>query len=143
MNIGTYLKKLLVNSSVYYTVITVFYVVIMWVVNLEDDTFLLPASRLLLNFIFSFLAAAAWGLYRMPRLPSAARLLLHYGILTLAFYLCFLFPAFMNGAQVFIGIVVFTALYFAIMGIGALFLARFRVNAEQASPYSEQYKKRS
>lgn len=142
MKLGQYFKKLLVNASVYYTVITVFYVVIMWVVNLEDDTFLLPADRLLLNFVFAALAAAAWGLYRMPRLAGAVRLLLHYGILVLAFYLCFLLPASMTGAQVFIGIALFTAVYFAIMGIAMLFLSRFRANAEQEAPYTNQYKKK-
>lgn len=142
MKLGQYLKKLLVHTSVYYTLITVLYVILMWVVNIEDDTFLLPADRLLLNFVFSALAAGAWSLYRLPRLHGAIRLLLHYGVLTLAFYLCFLLPASMRGAQVLIGIVLFTAVYFIILGLATLFLSRFRANAEQETPYAEQYKKK-
>ena len=142
MNPKKIFQSLLVNTSIYFTLITVVYVAIVWLVNVEDDTFLVSVDRLLLNFVFSALAAGAWTLSRLPRIRGAARLLLHYGILTLSFYLCFLLYAGMNGAQVLIGLAIFTVCYFAVWGISTLFLSRFRANAEQEAPYAEQYKKK-
>ena len=142
MNVKTFCKKLLVNASVYYALITVAYVAILCVVNIEDDTFLIPADRLLFNALFSLLASAAWSISRLPQLTGGWRLLSHYAILMLSFYLCFLVPASMKAAQTLIGVVLFSAAYFAVMGIALLLRSRFRANAEKEAEYKPQYSKK-
>ena len=142
MNIRTFCKKLLVNASVYYALITVAYVAILCVVNIGDDEFLIPADRLLFNALFALLAAAAWSVYRLPNLAGGWRLLSHYGMLVLSFYVCFLVPASMRTAQALIGVVLFSAAYFAVAGVWALLLSRFRKNAEKEAAYESQYPKK-
>lgn len=142
MNFRTYCKKLLVSASVWYALITVAYLIILWIVNIGDEEFLIPADRLLFNALFALLVAAAQSVRRLPRLEGAWRLLAHYGILLLSFYLCFLVPASMRAAQVLIGLVGFSAVYFAVMGIAALFRSRFRSNAEKEAAYTKQYAKK-
>ena len=83
----------------------------------------------------------AQGLYRVPKLHGAVRLIAHYAILALAFYLCFLLPASMTASQVLIGLFAFTVIYAIVMGVAAFFRARFRANAEQEAPYASQFKK--
>lgn len=141
MNIKTVLKKLLTDSSVYFTLIAALYSLLMLIVNVAEEEVLLSAERLLLMFIFSVLAAMAQALRRLTVLHGAIRLLLHYGILAMAFYLCFLLPASMRAAQVLIGLFAFTILYAVVMGVIAIFRARFRANAEQEEAYTNRYKK--
>lgn len=141
MNIKTLLKKILMTASVYFTVITAIYTLLVMVVNVTEDEILLSAEQLLFNFLFSVLAAIAWQLYRAKSIAGALRLVLHFGITALSFYLCFLLPAGMTSAQVLIGLFAYTLVYFLIVGGTAFFKARFRANAEKEAPYENRYKK--
>ena len=141
MNIKSLFKKILTTTSIYFTVITAIYTLLVMVVNVSSDEILLSAEQLLLNAMFSLLAAIAWQIYRYEKMSGALRRLSHYGITILAFYLCFLLPAGMNAAQVLIGLVAYTLLYFLVVGVIALFKSRFRANAEKEAPYENRYKK--
>ena len=142
MNIRNFFQKLVIHASVWYAIITVVYLIILWVVNIGDDEFLIPALRLLFNALFALLASVAWSVYRLPKPSRGLRLLCHYGILALSFYLCFLVPASMNAAQVLIGIVLFSVVYLVAVGLCALFASRFRANAEKEAAYTKQYSKK-
>ena len=144
MNLKKLLKQLLTDTAVYFAWITAAYALLMLVVHVGEDEVLLPAKNLLLYFAFALLAALAQGLYRFKRLHGALRLLLHYGILALGFYLCFLLPAAMRPVQIMIGLVAFTVVYGVVLGIAALVLARFRKNAAAAQEpaYTRQFKTR-
>ena len=141
MNIKPILKKMLTETSVFFTLIAALYSLMMLVVNVGEKEVLLSAERLLLMFIFSALAAMAQALRRITALHSALRGVLHYLILTMAFYLCFLLPASMRAAQILIGVFVFSIVYLIVAGIVALFRARFRKNAEEAEVYTNRFKK--
>ena len=141
MNIKAILKKLLTDTSIYFTVITAIYTLIMMIVNVSDEAVGLEAERLLLIFVFSALAAFAQFILRLKALHGALRVLLHGGILMLAFYLCFLLPVSMKGAQLLIGLFAFAVVYAIIMALCALFISRFRANSEPDEPYREQFKK--
>lgn len=138
-----FFKKLLVNASVYFTLITAAYALITVFIHVGEERVLLSAVQMLYNFLFALLAAVAWNLYRMPQWSGALRLLLHYGILILAFYACFLFPASMRSAQIIIGIVLFTVLYALLMLIAHAFIAKLRANAQKEVPYEKQFQKKS
>ncbi|MBQ9783181.1 MAG: hypothetical protein IJW44_01530 [Clostridia bacterium] len=141
MEIRKILKKMLSDTALYFTCITVAYALLMIVVNVNEEEILLSAMRLVLNFIFAALAALAQGIYRMKNLHGALRLVAHYGILALAFYLCFLLSLSLPPAQVLIGMVAFTLIYATVMGIGALLVSRFRKNAKEEETYQSQFKK--
>ena len=140
MEIRKFLKKMLRDTSIFFTVISALYTLLLLIANVGDDEVLLPADRLLLIFMFAWLASLAQGVFRMKTLPTAARILLHYAIFALGFYFCFLLPASMTAAQVLVGLVLFTLAYAAVMGIVALFLSRFRTNAKEEEEYKSQFK---
>ena len=142
MNVRQFFKKLIADTSVYFTILAAIYSALMMVVNVTEDEVLLSASRLLYLFLFAVLAALGQSFFRFATLPRAAKLFLYYGILGLAFYLCLLFPANMRGVTVFIGLVFFTLVYFAAAGIVALFVSRFRANKPQDTAYENQFKKK-
>lgn len=141
MNIKQFFKRLLTDTSVYFTLLAAAYSALMLVVNVTEDEVLLSAARLLFLFLFAVLAALGRGVLRARQLPRGVRVLAHYGALLLAFYLCLLLPAGMRAAQVLVGLVLFTVLYFIVAGITALFLARFRANQPEEAHYESQFKK--
>ncbi len=141
MEMKKLLKTMLTETSVFFTVITALYALLMMIVNTGDEEILLSAERLLLNFMFAWLSSLAQALYRMKNVPRVGRSLLRYAVFTLSFYLCFLLPAAMTAPQILIGLVLFTLAYGAIMGIGSLFLTRFRENTRPAQDYQNQFKK--
>jgi cytochrome bd-type quinol oxidase subunit 1 len=49
----------------------------------------------------------------------------------------------MRAAQIFIGLVAFTVVYFIILGTVAVFKSKYRRNAELSEKYQDQYKKQS
>lgn len=141
MEFKTIFKKILADTCLYFTLITVAYTVLMLIVNVGEEEILLSAMRLVLNFVFAVLAALAQGLYRKKDYNGALRLILHYGILAIGFYLCFLLSLSLSAAQILIGMVAFTLIYAVVMGCSALFLSRFRRNAQQEEIYQSQFKK--
>lgn len=141
MNIKQFFKRLLTDTSVYFTLLAAAYSALMLVVNVTEDEVLLSAARLLFLFLFAVLAALGRSVLRARQLPRGVRVLAHYGALLLAFYLCLLLPAGMRAAQVLVGLVLFTVLYFIVAGIAALFLARFRANQPEEAHYESQFKK--
>ena len=141
MDMKKFLKSMLIETSVFFTVITALYALLMMIVNTGDEEILLSAERLLLNFMFAWLSSLAQALYRMKSLSGLGRGLLRYLVFAVSFYLCFLLPSAMNASQTLIGLVLFSLCYAAVMGISALFLARFRANAHPAEEYRNQFKK--
>lgn len=142
MNLKIFLKQAWLRATVYFTVCAALYSLIMAITNVREEEVLLSAEQLLLIFVFAILAGLSQGILRLPTLPGAVRYLCHYGILAIGFYACFLLPAEMRGAQIFIGLVFFTLIYLAVVGLFALFLSRFRANSEKEAHYEPQFKKK-
>ncbi len=142
MDIKASLKRILSRGSVYFTLLTAVYTLLTMLVNVSDGETLLSASQILFLFIFSALASVGWELFRLEAIHTALRVLIHYGILLFSFYVCLLLPADMRGSQIFIGVVAFTLVYAAVMGIRGLIRARFKANSEKAEDYVKQYDRR-
>ena len=142
MDIKSTVKRALPRCSIYFTILTALYTLMVMIVNVSDSETLLSANQILFLFVFSVLASVAWELFCLEKLHTVLRVLLHYGILLFSFYACFLLPAGMGGSQVFIGIVGFSLLYAIVMGLRALIRARFRANTEKATAYEKQYERR-
>lgn len=142
MNIKQAIKKALCHSCIYFTVITALYALIAMLVNVEDDTVLLDAGRLLLFFLFSVLMAMANGIRVLTRIPGILRLLIHYAITLFAFFSCFMLPISPTSSQNLIGFAIFTILYAIIAAIVGVISARYRALSEQDKTYTNQFSKK-
>ena len=142
MNIKQTIKKILTDACVLFSLITAAYALIVWLTYVNQAQVLMEAGRVVLFFVFSLLVSGANGIYRSRSLSGALRLLLHFLICTLAFYLCFLLPLSMPGSSVLVGLVFFVLIYFIVMGIVAGIVSRFRKNREAAEEYKSQYTKK-
>lgn len=142
MNFRNFFKSLLRDTSIYFTLLAALYSLGMLLVNVGEEKVLLRADTLCFFFLFALLAALARSVLRMVSIARVGRVLLHYVILMLAFYLCLLLPNGMRAAQVFVGLVLFTVVYWIGAGLISVFLARFRKHSEQAENYDKQYQKK-
>lgn len=142
MNFKKFLKSLLGDTSLYFTLLGAGYSALMLLVNVKEPEVLLRASTLLFLALFALLAALGRSVLRLSSMSGGAKTALHYVILTFAFYLCLLVPAGMRAPQVLVGLVLFTAVYWISAGIGHLFSARLRKNTEQTEHYEAKFSKK-
>lgn len=143
MNIRKLILSCLKNTCIFFTFIALGYSLIMWFIyGTENQLVLIPANNLLYYFVFSLLVSFANGILSIQKMSKGIRVILHYIICTFGFYACFLLPLAMRGAQIFIGIVFFSLIYWPIMGIIALFAARFKINQQKNEAYTKQYQKK-
>ena len=140
MTVKGFFKKWLVDACVYFTVFMLIYIILAAIVNVGDGALRLDAGRTVLFFVFAFLLAAANTIFRLDRISTALRVIIHYVLTLFGFYSCFLMTLNMRVAQVFIGLVLFTVLYFIIFGIVAAFRAKYRSNTERSEKYEKRYK---
>ena len=141
MNIKQTVKKILTDACVLFSLITAVYALVVWLIYVNQERVLIRADLVTLFFVFSLLVSGATAIYRSKKLSGVLRLLIHFVICTLAFYVCFLLPLSMPGASVVVGMVFFAMVYGLIMlGIAGV-LARFKKNKEATEEYKAQYKK--
>ncbi len=141
MTLKKIIKELLGKACVTFSVIMLIYIIIAAIVNVSDDKLLLDAGRVVLFFVFSCLMSCAGLLLRAERLGGGARLILHYLITLFGFYTCFVLSLNLKASGLVVGFTLFTALYFAVMGIRRALLNAYRKNAEAAESYQKQYGK--
>lgn len=141
MNVKSFIKRILTRACVYFSVIMLCYIIIAAIVDVSGNALLLEAGRTVLFFVFSLLLACANCLFGVKSISGGLRLLIHYVITLFAFYTCFMLSLSLRTSGMLIGLVAFTAVYFAIMGISAAFTSKYRSNSEKAEEYQKQYGK--
>ena len=117
------------------------YIIIAGIVNVEDPSLLLDAGRCVLFFVFSCMLSGANVLLRLDKMGTAVRVLLHYLMLAFAVYACFMLPLSMRGSSIFIGLVIFSVIYAATMGVIAAVRARYKKITEEDTEYQRLYTK--
>ena len=142
MNIKEAIKRIIRESCFLFTVITAIYALIMYLIYVNQEQTLMDAERVLLFFVFSLLFSGANGILRAKTMSAPLRLLIHFGICTVAFYLCFLLPLHMPSSTAIVAIALFDVCYFLISGVIAMIRSRFRKNLEAATSYERQYTKK-
>ena len=142
MTVKNFIKKLLIDSCVYFSAIMLIYIIIAAIINVQEATLLLDASRVVLFFVFACLFSAANSVYRIKTISGGLRLLCHFLIVTFAFYTCLILPLSLRPASVFVGLVLFAILYFAVFGIYTAIASRYRANKESHQQYTTQFKKK-
>ena len=125
MDIKKLIKKIVNFSCVYFTIITTCYMLILQLANIGDNAAAVEAFRVLLYFFASVLLAIANVLYSIKKIPTPARIFIHYIICLFAFYTCFLLPVNMRSSFMFTGIVIFSVIYFAIINFSFLSIPKF------------------
>ena len=140
MKILKILGKLSVDTSIFFTVITALYSVLMMIINVSEDEPAMRASWLLYIFLFSFLAALSQLIYRLEIMHKAWRVTIQYIMLLFSSYVCFFLPLSMTGNQIVIGLTLVTIIYFACFGVGAFFTHRFRKKIQKEEIYEKKFK---
>lgn len=139
MDIKTNIKKIFSKACVLFTVIIAIYTMIVAFVNVDQSTILLDGVRVLLFFVFSLLISIANFIFSLKQVPSVARLLVHYAISALAFYICLMLPIAPTPSHTVVGLVIFTIIYFIAVGIIALFRARYKKQSDTDRSYKKHF----
>lgn len=98
MDLKTFIKKTCLNTCIIFTAVTLFYCLLVSLVNASATEILLDATRIILFFFFALLVALANSLFSAKLIPAAFRYILHFLLCGFAFYLCLLFPLIEAGA---------------------------------------------
>ena len=141
MTAKQFIKKWLSQACINFTLLMALYTAIAAIVNVNDDALLLDASRCALFFVFAVLLAAANTLFDFDSLHVALKIAIHYIVTGAGFYVCLLLPLSMQASGILVGLTFFTVIYFAILGVIALFRARYKRNHENSEAYKSKYKK--
>lgn len=139
MNFKFFVKRLLINSCIFFSLIMLGYTVVAAIMHVGEGEVLLDAARVLLFYVFSLAFAAANSLKRIKSLHKAVALILHFVVTVFAFYACFLLPLEMPASSIFVGLAVYTVVYVVISAIMSLFKSRFAANAEVNEKYTSQF----
>ncbi len=140
MTVKGFFKKWLNHACVYFTIFMLIYIILAAIVNVGDSALSLDAGRTVLFFLFAFLLSAANTIFKLESMSASLRVFVHYLLTALGFYFCFIMTLGMRVAQVFIGLVMFTMVYFIVFGILAIFRARYKKNTERSQKYEKRYK---
>lgn len=137
------IKKWLSHTCVYFTIVTLFYMIIQAIVNVNDDALLLDAGRTALFFVFSLLVALANTVLTVDRLMLALRVAIHFLTVMFAFYACMLLPLSLPASSVFVGLILAAIVYAVVMGLVALFRSRYKKLSKVDEKYEKKFNKKA
>ncbi len=141
MSVLKILKRLVVDTSVYFTIITAIYSAIHLLINTSEEEAAIPSSMLLFLFLFAFLGAVSQAVYRLEVMHKLLRAALQCLIITVSAYICLFMPLQMNGNGTIIGLTATVMIYFICFGIGSFFNARFKALKEKEEQSKKNLKK--
>lgn len=139
MEIKNLIKKTLCNTCIIFTVVTLIYMMAVVFINVDDDRIMLDASRMFLFLVFSLLVSVANSLFKIEKLPSWSKLIMHLLLCGLAFYACMLLPISPSSSSVIIGLTLYVIVYFIVWGIFSFFRARYRKQTVDNSEYQKRF----
>jgi hypothetical protein len=142
MNLKALTKNIFKNACVFFTVFTALYSVISAIINVDDSVVRIEVSRIILFFVASILFSAANGIFKLPRVHSAVKFLIHYLLTLAAFWACMLLPLSLDPSTAIVGAVLFSLIYLIIAVIAGVIRSRYKKNTEADEEYVPQYKKK-
>ena len=144
MTVKGFVKKAISHACIYFALIMLCYIIIAAIVNVRDEELMLHAGRTILFFLFSLLWACANVIFSIKTIGGGIRLFIHYLIMLLAVFLCLLLPlASLKASGYLVGGVLFTAIYFTVMGIVHLITTKYKTNVESTENYEKQFSKKA
>ena len=142
MDLKALTKNIFKNACIFFTVFTAIYSVIAAIINVDDSVVRLEVSRIILFFVASILFSAANGIFKLPRVHSAVKFVIHYFLTLAAFWACMLLPLSLDPSTAVVGAVLFSLIYLVIAIIASVIRARYRRNTDKDEEYVPQYKKK-
>ena len=142
MDLKALTKNIFKNACIFFTVFTAIYSVIAAIINVDDSVVRLEVSRIILFFVASILFSAANGIFKLPRVHSAVKFVIHYLLTLAAFWACMLLPLSLDPSTAVVGAVLFSLIYLVIAIIASVIRARYRRNTDKDEEYVPQYKKK-
>ena len=142
MDLKALTKNIFKNACIFFTVFTALYSVIATIINVDDSVVRLEVSRIILFFVASILFSAANGIFKLPRVHSAVKFVIHYLLTLAAFWACMLLPLSLDPSTAVVGAVLFSLIYLVIAIIASVIRARYRRNTDKDEEYVPQYKKK-
>ena len=142
MDLKTFVKKTLINTSVIFSLVTLFYCLLVALVNASATEILLEATRIILFFFFALLVSLANSILGVKPIPSALRYILHFLLCGFAFYLCVLFPlidAGAGGSFVVVGLSAFTLLYVIVLVVITVIKSNVTRKKEKKQDYTKRF----
>ena len=144
MTAKDHLKKIALASSIYYTAATFLLLFLFFVLNVDNSTGIQPV-KLIAVLPFAIFFAAANDLYRSAKWARWLRVLCHY-VLTVGGAFLFLYLPNKDPSQKASGalllFVVFTVVYFLIMGTVLIVTSRIQRVKRDTKGYQSVYRKK-
>ena len=142
MDLKALTKNIFKNACIFFTVFTALYSVIAAIINVDDSVVRLEVLRIILFFVASILFSAANGIFKLPRIHSAVKFVIHYLLTLAAFWACMLLPLSLDPSTAIVGAVLFSLIYLVIAIIASVIRARYKRNTDKDDEYVPQYKKK-
>lgn len=129
-------KTTFTQACIYFTIITFIYATFIFALygNTEDGG-LLSSMRTLMFFVFSLLFASANRLLSSDKLSKALKIICHFAITAVGFYLSMILPADIKGSTAVIGIVIYLIVYL----LAAIVILAMKAGKKKKSTDKEEY----
>ena len=143
MSTNEYAKKIALGTCVYYTVATFLILFLYFVINVDLSAGVNPVA-LITILPFAFMFSVANVIYRHTELKFVPRMLLHYVLTVGGAFTCLYLPnksPEQKTAGAILLFLIFTVIYFLIMGVIWIAQARVKTVKRDESKYHSVYKK--
>ena len=143
MDLKSIIKKIYISTCVIFTAVTVFYCILVALINSNADRILFEGSRIILFFLFALIISLANVVFGIKQIPTALRYIIHYFLCALAFYLCVLFPIETLSAPSFvlIGLSLFTVAYVLASAAISIIKSKMQRKKENKETYTAKFSK--
>lgn len=129
-------KTTFTQACIYFTVITFIYATFIFALyGGSEDGGLLSSLRTLMFFVFSLLFASANRLLTSDKLSKPLKIICHFAITAVGFYLSMILPADIKGSTAVIGIVIYLIIYV----LAALIISAMNAGKNKKSANDEEY----
>ena len=140
MTAKSLIKKILIHTCVWYTVVMGAYAFLMCLVHAGTGTILIEAAKSLMFLLFSLLVAGAGVVLRIPNMNGVLRTAIHYVVTLAALLATFVLPMGTTPSFYLVASVIYTVIYLVILGIASIFRSRYSRLADKEAAYQKQFK---
>ena len=143
MDLKSIIKKIFISTCVIFTIATVFYCILVAIINHSANEILFEGTRIILFFLFALIISLANTVFGIKQIHTALRYVIHYILCALAFYLCVLFPIETTSAPSFvlIGLSLFTVIYVLASAALVIIKSKIQRKKEKKETYTAKFSK--
>lgn len=139
MEIKKFIRKVLTDMCVLFTVLVAVWSVGVLIFNYGDEEYLIEVTRVILFAVFSLVSSVVNNLLRVFKVHTAVRHIIRYPILAVFFYLCFMLQLNPSPSNTFVGLSAFTLVYVILVALAAFFRSRYKSVSNESSEYTKKF----